>query len=50
MQNVPLPQRSAGPQGWMLLTMSVDPSTPPMHLCGMCGSQFTLFMGNHKHE
>ena len=50
-QNGPPEIRTAGPNGWAVLRIGSDPSTPPSHLCPRCNIEFGKFMDGEKlHE
>ena len=42
--NTPVQSRAAGPEGWQTMTLGIDPSTPPTHLCPDCSAGFKAFM------
>jgi len=42
--NAPPHARMAGPEGWLMLRVGSDPSTPPSHLCAECAALFAKFM------
>lgn len=42
--NRPPQERIAGPQGWTLLRIGTDATTPPSHLCPNCTMLFNAFM------
>jgi hypothetical protein len=44
--NTPPHQRQGGPDGWLVLIIGNDPSTPPSHLCPDCSDFFQAFMIN----
>jgi hypothetical protein len=44
--NTPVHARVAGPEGWQVLTIGNDPSTPPSHLCPPCAFGLKAYMSN----
>jgi hypothetical protein len=46
--SAPLHERAAGPEGWTMLRIGADPSTPPAHLCPACTTKFTSIYGSQK--
>ena len=44
MQNVAVHARLNGPEGWLVLVVGTDPSTPPSHLCPPCAFGFKAYI------
>ena len=44
MTNAPPHARVGGPEGWLVLTIGNDPSTPPSHLCPPCAFGLKAYM------
>jgi hypothetical protein len=42
--SVPVHARADGPEGWLILRIGSDPSTPPSHLCPPCAFGFNAYM------
>jgi hypothetical protein len=43
---VPEPQRPATPEGWLVLRIGTDPTTPQSHLCSACAFGFNAYMAD----
>jgi hypothetical protein len=49
-QNTPVAQRVAPPEGWTTLKVGDDMSTPAKHLCGSCSGELTQLISGAKRD